>query len=87
MGKRVLLITLLSTIPGIIIIILLPSALFWQLENDWTYLDSVYYAFFNMTHIGFGNLVNIRRDQAVATKLGLWMWVYRLVKQNFAPLV
>ena len=64
--------------------ILLPSVLFCQIENSWTYLDSVYYAFINMTHIGFGDLVNMHRDQEVATKLGPWMWAYREVNQNFA---
>ena len=40
----------------------------------------MYYAFINMTHIGFGNLITILRDQAVDTKLGPWMLAYRLVK-------
>ena len=39
----------------------------------------MYYAFINMTHIGFGNLITILRDQAVDTKLGPWMLAYRLV--------
>ena len=75
---------LISTVPGMIMFILLPSVLFCQIENSWTYLDSVYYAFINMTHIGFGDLVNMHRDQEVATKLGPWMWAYREVNQNFA---
>ena len=90
-SKRILLdtllITLICTVPGISLLILLPSAIFWLVENNWTYLDCIYYAFFNMTHIGFGNLINIRRDQAVASKLGLWMWAYRLVKQKLTPIV
>ena len=52
-------------------------------ENSLTvidyYQDSVYYAFINMTHIGFGNLITILRDQAVDTKLGPWMLAYRFV--------
>ena len=39
----------------------------------------MYYAFINMTHIGFGNLITILRDQAVDTKLGPWMLAYRFV--------
>ena len=30
-----------------------------------------------MTHIGFGDLINVHRDQEVAGKLGPWMWAYR----------
>ena len=50
---------------------------FLQVEANWTYLDSVYYAFINMTHIGFGDLINVHRDHEVASKLGPWMWAYR----------
>ena len=39
----------------------------------------MYYAFINMTHIGFGDLFNVHRDQKVADKLGPWMWAYREV--------
>ena len=46
-----------------------------------TYLDSVYYAFINMTHIGFGDLIIMHRDQKVAGKLGSWMWAYRGVSR------
>jgi len=76
-GEKILLNVLIAGVPGIAIFILLPSALFWQVEANWTYLDSVYYAFINMTHIGFGDLINVHRDQEVAGKLGPWMWAYR----------
>ena len=76
-GKKILLNVLISTLPGICMFILLPSALFCQVENSWSYLDSLYYAFVNITHIGFGDLINVHRDQEVATKLGPWMWAYR----------
>ena len=78
-GKRILFNMLICTVPGIGMFILLPSALLCLVESDWTYQDSVYYAFINMTHIGFGNLITILRDQAVDTKLGPWMLAYRLV--------
>ena len=50
-AKKILLNTLISTLPGLSLFILLPSALFSQVENSWTYLDSVYYAFINMIPI------------------------------------
>ena len=56
---------------------------FSQVEANWTYLDSVYYAFINMTHIGFGDLINVHRDQEVAGKLGPWMWAYRGVQTGW----
>ena len=45
-------------VPGITIFLLLPSVLFYYVETDWTYLDSVYYAFISLATIGFGDLVN-----------------------------
>ena len=39
--------------------------------------DIVYYAFINMTHIGFGNLITILQHKALDTKLGHWMLAYR----------
>ena len=76
-GKRIFFNMLICTVPGIGMFILLPSALLCLVENDWTYQDSVYYAFINMTHIGFGDLINVHRDHEVASKLGPWMWAYR----------
>ena len=35
--------------------------------------DSVYYAFINMTHIGFGNFITILQDKELDNKLGPWM--------------
>ena len=80
--------TLISTEPGIAMFILLPSALFCHIEDNWTYLDGVYYAFVNIvSHIAFGDLINIHRNQEAATRLGSWMWAYRVVKQKLTPLI
>ena len=87
-GKRILMTTLISTVPGICIFILLPSVLFCHIEDNWTYLDGVYYAFVNIvSHIAFGDLINIHRNQEAATRLGSWMWAYRVVKHKLAPLI
>ena len=57
-GKKILLNVLIYMVPGITIFLLLPSVLFHYIETNWTYLDSVYYAFISLSTIGFGDLVN-----------------------------
>ncbi len=42
-------------VPGIAIFILLPSVAFYLIEDGWTYLDSVYFAFITLATIGFGD--------------------------------
>ena len=61
-GKKILLNVLIYMVPGITIFLLLPSVLFRYIETDWTYLDSVYYAFISLATIGFGDLVNGEHD-------------------------
>lgn len=57
-GKKILLNVLIYMVPGITFFLLLPSVLFQYIETNWTYLDSVYYAFISLATIGFGDLVN-----------------------------
>ena len=59
---------------GIFIFIILPSVLFYYVEDNWTYLDCVYYAFVSLTTIGFGDLVTAQGEQE---KLGIWMFAYK----------
>ena len=46
----------LYLIPGLIVFLVIPAAMF-SLVEGWTYLDAFYYAFISLTTIGFGDLV------------------------------
>ncbi|XP_059350433.1 uncharacterized protein LOC130685524 isoform X2 [Daphnia carinata] len=61
---------LLYSIPGLIVFLAIPAALFTIVEG-WDYIDSFYYAFISLTTIGFGDLVAGQHD------IGQWTWVYR----------
>ena len=60
---------------GMVIFIMIPSAVFYHIESDWTYLDSLYYSFTSLATIGFGDLTN-SHNNAVEEKLGKWMCAY-----------
>ena len=61
---------------GIVTFIMIPSAVFYHIESDWTYLDSLYYSFTSLATIGFGDLTN-SHNIAVEEKLGKWMYAYK----------
>ena len=42
---------------GCILFVFLPSLLFTQAENNWSYLDAVYFSVISLTKIGFGDFV------------------------------
>lgn len=43
-------------IAAVTILILLPSAIFYAVEN-WTYAEAIYYCFITFTTVGFGDYV------------------------------
>ena len=63
--------------PGISIFIVLPSVVFYLVEGNWTYIDSVYYTFASLATIGFGDFVNSLHGYEVEVKVGKWVWAYR----------
>ncbi|XP_042203064.1 uncharacterized protein LOC121853167 isoform X2 [Homarus americanus] len=56
---------------GFVVFIFLPGAVFTTLE-DWTYLESVYYAFITLTTIGFGDFVTGSQSE------GATIYVYQI---------
>ena len=68
---------LLILVPGICIFIMLPSIVFYLVEGNWTYIDSMYYAFVSLTTIGFGDFVNSLHGYEVEGKVSNWVWAYR----------
>lgn len=49
--------TLVTVLIGIVLIMLIPAAIFYAVELDWTYGESVYYTFITISTIGFGDFV------------------------------
>ena len=75
--KRILQHIFLIILPGISIFIVLPSVVFYLVEGDWTYVDSIYYTFASLATIGFGDFVNSLHGYEVEVKVGKWVWAYR----------
>ena len=57
----------------ILIFIILPSTLFYYVEDNWTYLDCVYYISVSLTTIGFGDLTTAQGEQE---RFGMWIFAY-----------
>ena len=64
--------------PCICIFIAFPSYIFYCVETDWTYLDSVYYVVVSLCAIGFGDLVNAHHGPEAHERLGGWLVVYQV---------
>ncbi len=62
---------------GTVVFILIPAAVFTTIEDSWTYLDSVYFAFITLTTIGFGDFVT-GRDKNVLDKMGDYKVIYEI---------
>ena len=75
--KRILQHIFLIIMPGISIFIVLPSVVFYLVEGNWTYIDSVYYTFASLATIGFGDFVNSHHGYEVEGKVSNWVWAYR----------
>ena len=76
--KRPLLNGLCLASPGVTIFIIVPSTIFYYVEGNWTYLDSVYYTFVSLTTIGYGDLYNEHHGKDVEARLGMWIWAYQV---------
>ena len=55
----------------------MPSLVFYRVEDNWTFIDSLYYTFVSLSTIGFGDVVNSHHGHEAEEKLGTWLWVYR----------
>ena len=60
---------------GLVLFIFLPAIIISNIEKDWNYLDSVYFAFITLTTIGFGDLVT-GNNQDTLNAIGYWEYVY-----------
>ena len=74
--RRTLTMTLIM-VSGLIVILLLPSIVFYYNEDGWTYLDSVYYALVSLSTRGLGNLTNSHDNDQMQLQEGKWRWVYQ----------
>ena len=52
----------------------IPAVIFWYIEDGWTYLDSLYFAFVALMTIGFGDFVagTLKTRQVYNLFQGLW---------------
>ena len=75
-GGKILLNLFSLAVPGLTVFIIIPSAIFYYVEEGrWTYLDSMYYAFVSLTTIGYGDLISEHKGNH--HWLGNWIWVYQ----------
>ena len=47
----------LYLIPGLLVFLVLPAVVVMLVEDNWTFLESFYFAFISLTTIGFGDFV------------------------------
>ncbi|GAB6021516.1 Potassium channel sub K member 10 [Chamberlinius hualienensis] len=68
--------TITYLIPGFVIFLLMPAAIFMSME-EWSYLDGFYYAVITLTTIGFGDLVagQNNRNYNLAYLVGIMVWI------------
>ncbi|KAG7169068.1 Open rectifier potassium channel protein 1-like 3 [Homarus americanus] len=65
---------LLYLVPGMVIFLVLPAAVFTLVEDGWTYLDAFYFSFITLTTIGFGDHV-----AGLQEREEVWVWLYKIL--------
>ncbi|RWS16686.1 potassium channel subfamily K member 1-like protein [Dinothrombium tinctorium] len=62
----------------LIIVFLIPALAFWNLEKEWSFLDSFYYCFITVTTIGLGDFVpgqqNLMKTTAYRVSIMVFMF-------------
>ena len=66
---------------------LIPALIFWYIEDGWTYLDSLYFAFVALMTIGFGDYVAGKTRVIEKTLSGtIHMSIFDCCKQSLIQL-
>uniref|UniRef100_A0A6A7FWM0 Open rectifier potassium channel protein 1-like n=1 Tax=Hirondellea gigas TaxID=1518452 RepID=A0A6A7FWM0_9CRUS len=81
--------TLMYIVLGFVVFLFLPAAVFHNVEEDWTYLDSVYFAFITLTTIGFGDYVtgSAMEDGWARTAYQVFVMVWIIISLGYWVMV
>ena len=55
--KAKVVVTIGFLVGGLLLFVIIPAIIFFIIQEDWTYSDSVYYCFVTLTTVGFGDFV------------------------------
>lgn len=69
---------IIVTLILLVLILLLPALILFNLEEDWSFLDSIYYCYISLTTVGLGDLV------ATTNHMFYWAYlhIYRICEYN-----